>query len=96
MVDNASADGTAAIVRAEHPQVRVIDAGGNLGFARANNLGIRATGSELVLLLNPDTVPEPGALDALVGGARRAAAASRWPVRASWIAPGGRSCRSGR
>ena len=66
VVDNASADGTAALVRARWPQTRVIDAGGNLGFARANNVGIGATASDLVLLLNPDTVPEPGALDALV------------------------------
>jgi len=66
VVDNASADGTAAIVRAARPDVRVIEAGGNLGFARANNVGIGATASDLVLLLNPDTVPEPGALDALV------------------------------
>ena len=67
VVDNASADGTAALVRATSPAVRVIDAGGNLGFARANNLGIRGTSSDLVLLLNPDTVPQPGAIDALVG-----------------------------
>jgi len=67
VVDNASADGTAALVRRDCPGVRVIDAGSNLGFARANNLGIGATSSDLVLLLNPDTVPEPGAIDALVG-----------------------------
>ena len=66
VVDNASADGTAALVRERWPQVRVIDAGGNLGFARGNNLGIRATASELVLLLNPDTVSGEGALDRLV------------------------------
>ena len=66
VVDNASADGTAALVRSRWPAVRVIDAGGNLGFARANNLGIRATESELVLLLNPDTVPAAGAIDRLV------------------------------
>lgn len=66
VVDNASADGTAALVRSRWPQVRVIDAGGNLGFAKANNLGIRATDSELVLLLNPDTVPAGGSLDRLV------------------------------
>ena len=40
--------------------------GGNLGFARANNLGIRATASELVLLLNPDTIVPAGAIDAMV------------------------------
>jgi GT2 family glycosyltransferase len=66
VVDNASADGTAALVRERWPHVRVLDAGGNLGFARGNNLGIRATASELVLLLNPDTVPADGALDRLV------------------------------
>jgi hypothetical protein len=67
VVDNASADGTAAHVRSRWPQVRVLDAGGNAGFARANNLGIRATGGELVLLLNPDTVPAAGSIDRLVG-----------------------------
>jgi GT2 family glycosyltransferase len=66
VVDNASADGTAALVRSRWPAVRVVDAGGNLGFARANNVGIRATESELVLLLNPDTVPTAGSIDRLV------------------------------
>jgi len=66
VVDNASADGTAALVRERWPHVRVLDAGSNLGFARGNNLGIRATDSELVLLLNPDTVPANGAIDRLV------------------------------
>jgi GT2 family glycosyltransferase len=65
VVDNASTDGTAALVRSRWPQLRVLDAGGNLGFARANNLGIRATTAELVLLLNPDTVPAAGSLDRL-------------------------------
>lgn len=66
VVDNASADGTAAHVRREWPQVRVIDAGGNLGFARANNLGVGQTASDLVLFLNPDTIVPAGALDRLV------------------------------
>jgi len=66
VVDNASTDGTPALVRARWPAVSVIDADKNLGFARANNLGIRATRGELVLLLNPDTVPAAGAIDTLV------------------------------
>jgi N-acetylglucosaminyl-diphospho-decaprenol L-rhamnosyltransferase len=66
VVDNASADGTAALVRSRWPHARVLDAGGNLGFSRANNLGIRATSGELVLLLNPDTVPGAGSIDRLV------------------------------
>ena len=66
VVDNGSSDGTVTLVRERWPQVRVLDAGGNVGFARGNNLGIRATASELVLLLNPDAVPRGGAIDRLV------------------------------
>jgi len=66
VVDNASTDGTTALVRERWPSVRVTDAGGNVGFARANNIGIRQTSGELVLLLNPDTRVRPGALTALV------------------------------
>jgi N-acetylglucosaminyl-diphospho-decaprenol L-rhamnosyltransferase len=68
VVDNASPDGTAAHVRRRWPTVQVIDAGGNLGFAKANNIGIRATSSEYVLLINPDTVAPPGAIQTLVRG----------------------------
>ena len=60
VVDNGSTDGAPVMVRERFPAVRVLDAGGNLGFARANNLGIRASSGELVLLLNPDTA---GALE---------------------------------
>jgi N-acetylglucosaminyl-diphospho-decaprenol L-rhamnosyltransferase len=66
VVDNASTDGAPTLIRDTFPQVRLIDAGANIGFARANNLGIRATTSDLVLLLNPDTVVPPGAIDRLV------------------------------
>ena len=66
VVDNASGDGTTALLRREWPEVRVIEAGQNLGFAAANNLGIRQTAGEFVLLLNPDTVVPEGAIDALV------------------------------
>ena len=67
VVDNASGDGSPEWVRANCPAVRLIEAGANIGFARANNLGIRATASELVLLLNPDTVVPPSAIDRMVG-----------------------------
>lgn len=66
VVDNASSDATPEMVRERWPGVRLLDAGGNLGFARASNLGVRATTSEFVLLLNPDTIVPPGALAALV------------------------------
>ena len=66
VVDNQSSDGTAAFVRQAFPSVQVIEAGGNLGFARANNIGIRATTSDYVLLLNPDTVAPAAAIPTLL------------------------------
>ena len=48
--------------------MQVIESGGNLGFAKSNNIGIRATSSDYVLLLNPDTVAPPGAIQTLVRG----------------------------
>jgi GT2 family glycosyltransferase len=66
VVDNASSDGTGAAVGQRWPAVRVFDAGGNLGFARASNLGIRQTSGDLILLLNPDTLVGAGALTSLI------------------------------
>jgi GT2 family glycosyltransferase len=65
VVDNASSDGTADAVRARWHSVKTIEAGANLGFARANNLGIRHSSGSLVLLLNPDTVVPSGAIDTM-------------------------------
>ncbi len=66
VVDNASTDATATIVRERFTDVSVIVAPRNVGFASANNIGILETSSELLLLLNPDTVVAPGAIDTLV------------------------------
>jgi N-acetylglucosaminyl-diphospho-decaprenol L-rhamnosyltransferase len=66
VVDNGSSDGTPAMLRQKWPSVRLIESGANVGFARANNLGIRATTSEFVFLLNPDTIVPPGSIQALV------------------------------
>ena len=75
VVDNASTDGSAELARSE-AEVRVLDAGANVGFARANNLGIRAGRSELILLLNSDTIVPAGAIDALVAELDRDATAA--------------------
>jgi GT2 family glycosyltransferase len=66
VVDNDSSDGTAALVRDRFPDVRLIDAGGNTGFCRANNLGISHTTSPFVLVLNPDTTLDPRFLEELL------------------------------
>ena len=66
VVDNGSGDRTTTLVRAGWPEVRIIELAANLGFAVANNHGIRASATELVLLLNPDTQVPSGAIDRLV------------------------------
>jgi hypothetical protein len=66
VVDNASTDGTAAYVRAQHPSVTLIEAGENRGFAHANNAGAAVLHADLLLFLNPDTLVPPGALSRLV------------------------------
>ena len=65
VVDNQSADGSADAVRRWH-DVRLIEAGTNLGFARANNAGIRSSTGTTLLLLNPDTIVPPQAIDRLL------------------------------
>jgi N-acetylglucosaminyl-diphospho-decaprenol L-rhamnosyltransferase len=66
VVDNASSDDTVEVLRSRWPQVGLIEAGGNIGFARANNLGIRASAGDLVLLLNSDTLASGDAVDTMV------------------------------
>jgi GT2 family glycosyltransferase len=66
VVDNGSSDGSVAMVQSAFPAVQVIESGANLGFARANNMGIRAANGRYLFLLNSDTLLSPGALDDLV------------------------------
>jgi N-acetylglucosaminyl-diphospho-decaprenol L-rhamnosyltransferase len=70
VVDNASRDGSVAMVREAFPSTRLLESPRNLGFAAGNNLAldrIKAVGPPgYVLLLNPDTELRPGALNRLV------------------------------
>lgn len=66
LVDNGSTDGSPARAKAKYPEIEVIAAGGNLGFAGGCNLGIRSSAGDYAALLNNDTEVEPGWLDALV------------------------------
>ena len=68
LVDNGSTDGTAAWVRERFPWVRLVALAENRGFAGGNNAGVRETRGRLIVLLNNDTVAEPGWLAALVRG----------------------------
>ena len=56
VVDNHSRDGSVDFVSKRFPKVNYVESNHNLGFARANNLAIRDSDSEYVLLLNPDTI----------------------------------------
>jgi len=66
VVDNASGDGSAAMVEGKFPQVRLIANERNRGFAAANNQAVALATGRNVLFLNPDTVVKPGALETLV------------------------------
>ena len=66
VVDNASADGSAAMVAAEFPEVHLVTNAENLGFSKANNQAIAETDSRYVFLLNSDAAVHPGALDTLL------------------------------
>ena len=69
--DNDSQDGTQSMVRDEFPQVVLVENGSNLGFAAANNIGIRRARGQYVLLLNPDTVVHAGAIGTVYSFAKR-------------------------
>lgn len=58
VVDNGSTDGSQEMVAADHPSVRVLQTGANLGFAEACNRGIAASDSEWVFLLNNDAIAD--------------------------------------
>jgi len=80
VVDNGSRDGSAAVARAAGPGVELLELGRNLGYAGGTNAGLAALGfpaggaappaaaapPDYVLILNPDTVARPGAVEALV------------------------------
>jgi GT2 family glycosyltransferase len=65
VVDNASGDGTAEMVRERFPAVRLVELPENVGFGRAVNAGVRAGSGGLVVLLNNDVDVEPGFVDAI-------------------------------
>ena len=69
VVDNASTDGSVDAIRGEFPEVEVLPQTDNLRFAGGNNAGIARAldaGADEILLLNNDTVVDPGVVEALV------------------------------
>ncbi|MFA6526040.1 MAG: glycosyltransferase family 2 protein [Candidatus Buchananbacteria bacterium] len=69
VIDNDSSDGTLEFVRREFPMVGVVENNKNLGFARANNHGIRLFKSPYIVLCNPDIILEPDWLEKMMAAA---------------------------
>lgn len=69
VVDNASQDRTAELVRSTFPEVEVVELGWNAGYGQASNVGIGLTSSRYVLVLNPDAWPLGKAVERLVEAA---------------------------
>lgn len=66
VVDNASSDGTPQAIREMFPEVKLIENQANLGFARANNIGMAASTGAAVCLVNSDVVVPPGCIEKMV------------------------------
>lgn len=81
VVDNQSSDGSADAVAAAFPQVKLIRAERNLGFAGANNLAAKEASGDYLLLLNPDTVVLDKAIDKLLAFAKANPEAGIWGGR---------------
>ena len=62
VVDNASRDGSAQMIKEQFPDVDLIENSENLGSAQGTNQGIRCSNAPYVLILNPDTIIKPGVL----------------------------------
>jgi GT2 family glycosyltransferase len=75
VVDNASSDGSAELVRERHPWAHLIAPEENLGFGAAVNRVAASTSSDWLLIANADVALRDGALDALLEAGRRDAGA---------------------
>ncbi len=74
VVDNASTDGSLALLEGSYPEVRVIEAGGNLGPCVARNLGMREARTKWVLAIDNDAVLPPETLTELLQAAESSGA----------------------
>lgn len=66
VVDNGSSDGSQQMVRDNWPNVELVALPENVGFTRANNIGIRRSRGEFLLFINADALVTPGCLDRML------------------------------
>ena len=77
LIDNGDGS-TEALVTSDFPEVRIVPSKGNVGFAGGNNLTALEARADLLLLLNPDMVLFPDAIDRLIDGSRAHSGAAAW------------------
>ena len=56
IIDNASDDGSVEFIKEKFPQIKLIANQTNLGFGKANNIGLKQAAGKYILLINPDTL----------------------------------------
>ena len=66
VIDNASDDGSAEMVRRRFPRVQLIANNANLGFAKANNIALKKARGKFLLLINPDTIVQEDTIRVMV------------------------------
>lgn len=67
VVDNDSRDGMEKMIADDFPEVKFIQTGSNLGFAKGNNIGMQNALGEYIMILNPDVFVMPEAVNSMVG-----------------------------
>ncbi len=66
IVDNNSQDNSVAIIKDKYPQIKIIENSDNFGYAKAVNIGARASNAEYLLISNSDIVYKPGTINTLL------------------------------
>jgi GT2 family glycosyltransferase len=66
IVDNASDDGSVELLQEKFPDVKLIVNGKNLGFSRANNIGMSVAKGKYILLINPDSIVQEDTFEKMV------------------------------
>jgi GT2 family glycosyltransferase len=67
VVDNGSSDGCGEMIKENFPEIKFIQLPKNIGFAAGNNVGIKETKGEYIMLLNPDVTALNGSIEKMVG-----------------------------
>ena len=66
VVDNASEDGSAELIRRQFPEVSLHESDSNLGFAKANNIALQQATGDYIVLINPDTIAQEDTFTELI------------------------------